>query len=69
MVYLPKPDPIAAIKERMEQLNLSQRDVAVYFGGENRVSEVLNRRRPLTLKMIKALHQHLGIPTDTLLAL
>lgn len=65
---LPKPDPIEAIKQRMEQLNLSQRDVAAYFGGENRVSEVLNRRRSLTLKMIKALHQHLGIPTETLLA-
>lgn len=65
---IPKPDPIEAIKQRMEQLNLSQRDVAPYFGGENRVSEVLNRRRSLTLKMIKALHQHLGIPTETLLA-
>lgn len=65
---IPRPDPIDAIKQRMEQLNLSQRDVAPYFGGENRVSEVLNGRRSLTVKMIKALHQHLGIPTDTLLA-
>lgn len=65
---IPKPDPIEAIKQRMEQLDLSQRDVATYFGGENRVSEVLNGRRSLTLKMIKALHQHLGIPTETLLA-
>ncbi len=65
---IPKPDPIEAIKQRMEQLDLSQRDVAIYFGGENRVSEVLNGRRSLTLKMIKALHQHLGIPTETLLA-
>ena len=65
---IPKPDPIEAIKQRMEQLDLSQRDVAAYFGGENRVSEVLNRRRRLTLKMIKALHHHLGIPTETLLA-
>lgn len=66
---IPKPDPIEAIKQRMEQLDLSQRDVAIYFGGENRVSEVLNGRRNLTLKMIKALHQHLGIPTETLLAI
>lgn len=66
---IPKPSPIDAIKQRMEQLNLSQRDVAPYFGGENRVSEVLNGRRNLTVKMIKALHQHLGIPTDTLLAI
>ena len=65
---IPKPDPIEAIKQRMEQLDLSQRDVATYFGGENRVSEVLNGRRSLTLKMIRALHQHLGIPTETLLA-
>ena len=66
---IPKPDPIEAIKQRMEQLHLSQRDVAAYFGGENRVSEVLNGRRSLTLKMIKALHQHLGIPAETLLAI
>lgn len=65
---IPKPNPIEAIRQRMEQLDLSQRDVAPYFGGENRVSEVLNGRRSLTLKMIKALHQHLGIPTETLLA-
>lgn len=65
---IPKPNPIEAIKQRMEQLDLSQRDVATYFGGENRVSEVLNGRRSLTLKMIKALHEHLGIPTETLLA-
>ena len=63
---IPKPDPVEAIKERMEQLHLSQRDVAPYFGGENRASEVLNRKRNLTLKMIRALHQHLGIPVETL---
>jgi len=62
------PDPIEAIKYRMEQLNLSQKDLAKYLGGENRVSEVLNRKRPLTLKMIKALYQNLHIPADTLLA-
>ncbi len=62
------PDPIEAIKYRMEQLNLSQKDLAQYLGGENRVSEVLNRKRPLTLKMIKALYHHLRIPAETLLA-
>ena len=62
------PDPIEAIKYRMEQLNLSQKDLAKYLGGENRVSEILNRKRPLTLKMIKALYQNLHIPADTLLA-
>ena len=65
---IPKPDPVEAIKQRMEQLHLSQRDVANYFGGENRASEVLNRRRSLTLKMIRALHKHLGIPVETLVA-
>jgi|SRR5690554_1730203 len=61
-------DPIEAIKYRMEQLNLSQQDLAQYLGGKSRVSEVLNRKRPLTLKMIKALYQHLNIPAEALLA-
>jgi len=64
---IPKPDPIEAIKERMEQLNLTQKDVAQYFGGENRVSEVLRRKRALTVKMIRAISQNLHIPTETLL--
>lgn len=62
------PDPIEAIKYRMEQLNLSQKDLAKYLGGENRASEVLNKKRPLTLKMIKNLHQYLHIPAESLLA-
>lgn len=62
------PDPVEAIKYRMEQLSLSQQDLAKYLGGKNRVSEVLNRKRPLTLKMIKALYQHLHIPAEALLA-
>jgi HTH-type transcriptional regulator/antitoxin HigA len=62
------PDPIEAIKYRMEQLHLSQKDLAKYLGGANRVSEVLNRKRPLTLKMIKSLHQHLHIPAEALIA-
>ncbi|MCF2491288.1 type II toxin-antitoxin system HigA family antitoxin [Dyadobacter sp. CY347] len=65
---IPKPDPIEAIKERMEQLHLSRKDVAPYFGGENRVSEVLNKKRNLTIKMIRELSKNLGIPADTLLA-
>lgn len=64
---IPKPDPIEAIKERMEQLNLTQKDVAPYFGGENRVSEVLRGKRDLTVKMIKAISKNLRISTDTLL--
>ena len=66
---MPKPDPVEAIKQRMEQLHLSQRDVADYFGGENRASEVLNRRRGLTLKMIRALNKNLGIPVETLITM
>ncbi len=66
---IPKPDPVEAIKERMEQLHLSQRDVAPYFGGENRASKVLNRRRNLTLKMIRELSQHLGISVETLVGI
>ncbi|HWV31135.1 MAG TPA: helix-turn-helix domain-containing protein [Dyadobacter sp.] len=65
---MPKPDPIEAIKERMEQLHLSRKDVAPYFGGENRVSEVLNKKRNLTVKMIREISKNLGIPAETLLA-
>lgn len=64
---IPSPSPIEAIKERMLMLNLSQKDVAKYFGGENRVSEVLNGKRNLSLKMIKELHKNLGIPADILI--
>lgn len=64
---IPKPDPIEAIKQRMEQLNLTQKDVAQYFGGENRVSEVLRGKRGLTVKMIKTISKNLHISADTLL--
>lgn len=63
-----KLDPIEAIKYRMEMLNLSQKELAKLLGGENRVSEVLNRKRPLTLRMIKKLYHELGISAETLLA-
>jgi HTH-type transcriptional regulator / antitoxin HigA len=66
---IPKPNPIEAIKERMEQLNLSQKDVAPYFGGENRVSEILSGKRQLTVNMIKALNKYLHIPANTLLGI
>ena len=65
---IPAPSPLVAIKQRMEMLNLSQKDVAAYFGGENRVSEVLNGKRNLNLKMIKKLYQNLRIPADILLS-
>jgi HTH-type transcriptional regulator/antitoxin HigA len=61
------PDPIAAIKFRMDQMNLKQVDIAPLFGGITRVSEVLHRKRPLTLKMISLLNKYLGIPFESLI--
>lgn len=60
------PDPIDAIKFRMEQLNLSQRDLVPIIGSRSKVSEILSRKRPLTLSMIRALHSGLGIPAKVL---
>ncbi|MCK4879823.1 MAG: helix-turn-helix domain-containing protein [Bacteroidales bacterium] len=60
------PDPIEAIKFRMEQMNLKQTDIAPLFGGKTRVSEVLNGKRTLTLKMITLLNRYLGIPLESL---
>ena len=62
------PDPIDAIRFRMDQAGLTAADVASCFGGRNRVYEVLNGRRDLTLGMIRALNAHLGIPADILLS-
>lgn len=63
----PKLDPIEAIKYKMREEGLSQSDLVPYFGTKSRVSEVLNRKKPLTLKMIKNLHLKFGIPAETLL--
>jgi HTH-type transcriptional regulator/antitoxin HigA len=60
-------DPIEAIRFRMEQQNLSQRDLVPFIGSRSKVSEVLSRKRPLTLSMIRALHSGLGIPAKVLL--
>jgi HTH-type transcriptional regulator / antitoxin HigA len=62
------PDPIEAIKFRMEQQGLVPRDLELYIGPSGRVSEVLNRKRPLSLNMIKQLHKGLHIPYESLLA-
>ena len=62
------PNPIEAIKFRMEQMNLKQADIAPLFGGTTRVSEVLNGKRALTLKMITLLNRYLGIPLESLVA-
>ncbi len=61
------PDPIEAILFRMDQLNLSRRDLEPYIGTRARVSEILNRTRNLTLAMIRRLHKGLGIPADVLI--
>ena len=61
------PDPIEAIKFRMEQQGLSPKDLQPMIGGLNRVYEVLSRKRPLTMPMIRRLHQQLGIPAESLI--
>lgn len=61
------PEPLEAIRFRMEQQNLKQRDLVPYMGSPSKVSEVLSGRRPLTLSMMRALHSHLGIPASVLL--
>jgi HTH-type transcriptional regulator/antitoxin HigA len=61
------PDPIEAIKLRMQQRGLSRRDLERVLGGKSRVSEVLNRKRPLTLEMIRRLHSLWGIPAESLI--
>lgn len=63
---LEAPNPIDAIKFRMEQMNLKQVDITPLFGGKTRVSEVLHGKRPLTLKMITLLNRYLGIPLESL---
>jgi HTH-type transcriptional regulator/antitoxin HigA len=62
------PDPIGAIRFRMEQMNLKQKDIAPLFGGKTRVSEVLSKKRPLSMKMIVLLNRYLGIPLESLVA-
>jgi HTH-type transcriptional regulator/antitoxin HigA len=61
------PDPIEAIKYRMEQMNMNNKDLAEVIGYKSRVSEVLNRKRKLSLNMIRQLHKKLRIPYDNLL--
>jgi HTH-type transcriptional regulator/antitoxin HigA len=61
-------DPVEAIKFRMEQQGLTARDLERFIGPSGRVSEVLNRKRPLSLRMVKRLHDGLRIPYESLLA-
>jgi HTH-type transcriptional regulator/antitoxin HigA len=61
------PDPIEAIKFRMEQLNYNQQDLAKIIGLKSRVSEILNKKRKLTVDMIRKLNASLGISTEVLI--
>jgi HTH-type transcriptional regulator/antitoxin HigA len=62
------PDPIEAIKFRMEQMNMDNKDLAKIIGYKSRVSEIFNRKRKLNLRMIRNLHEKMNIPYDLLLA-
>ncbi|MFE3867874.1 type II toxin-antitoxin system HigA family antitoxin [Flavobacterium sp. LS2P90] len=61
------PDPIEAIKFRMEQMGYTQNDLAKIIGFKSRASEILNRKRKLSLEMIRQLHISLNIPTEVLI--
>jgi HTH-type transcriptional regulator/antitoxin HigA len=64
---IPSPDPIEAILYHMESRGLSRRDIEPFIGSRARVSEVLNRRRSLTMEMIRNLNKGLGIPAEVLI--
>jgi HTH-type transcriptional regulator / antitoxin HigA len=61
------PDPVEAIKFRMEQQGLTRRDLEGVIGTRTRIAEVLNRQRGLSISMIRRLHEHLGIPAEVLI--
>ena len=61
------PNPVEAIKFRMEQMGMEKSDIVGILGGENRVSEILHRKRKLSLKMIRNLHDKLNIPYESLM--
>ncbi|NOZ49278.1 MAG: transcriptional regulator [Chloroflexi bacterium] len=65
---IPDPDPVEAINYYMESRGLTRRDLEPYIGTRARVSEVLNRKRPLTLSMIRKLNSELGISAEVLIA-
>lgn len=61
------PDPVEAIKFRMEQCGYTQADLAALLGSRSRASEILNRKRPLSLEIVRRLHREWGIPAESLL--
>lgn len=64
---IPEPDPVEAIRYYMESRGLSSRDIAPYIGQRVQVGDILERKRPLSLPMIRRLHTGLGIPADVLI--
>ncbi len=60
------PDPVEAIKYRMEQMNISKKELGEILGFSSRVSDILNRKRKLTLEMVRNLHEKLNIPLESL---
>lgn len=64
--YFEEPDPVDMIEFEMDQRGLRQRDLIPYLGSKSRVSEILNRKRKLTLKMMRKLHEGLSIPLEIL---
>ena len=64
---IPLPDPIEAILYHMESRGLTRRDLEPYIGSRGLVSEILSRKRPLSIEMIRQLHAGLGIPADVLI--
>lgn len=61
------PDPIVAIQHRMEAMGMERKDLEPLLGSKSRVSEVLNRKRKLTMEMVRNLHQNLQLPAETLI--
>jgi HTH-type transcriptional regulator / antitoxin HigA len=64
-----QPDPVEAVKFRMEQMGLGRQDLVPFLGSRSKVSEILNRKKPLSLTMMRNLHKGLGIPAEVLLGL
>lgn len=65
---MPKPDPLLAIKQKMEDEGLKNKDLIEWIGSKSYVSALLGGKKPLTLKIAKVLHQKLGIPAEVFLA-
>jgi len=66
-LIFPDPDPIEVIKDKMEQRNMRNKDLAEIVGSKSKASEILNKKRALTLKMIRQINKTLGIPAEVLI--